>query len=116
MTENELLPKKRPLMGLLIAGEDSRDAVLQGHKNITIREGWRDYHTNDKVLIGCPDLNWCVMAKITSVNFYALKDVPHRDLDADGFATVEDAIIGLSAFYDSINEESPVTVIRWQFL
>ena len=113
MTESDLVPKKRPLMGMLIAGEENGQLVLQGEKNITIREGWRYYHTNDKVLIGCPELNWCTMAKITSVSFYELKDVPIRDLNADGFATVEDAVIGLGAYYQNIDENSPVTVLRW---
>ncbi len=113
MTENELIPKRRPLTGLLIAGEQNADLVLQGDKIITIREGWRDYHTGDKVLIGCPDLNWCKMAKITKVDFYTLGDVPPSDLMADGFATVEDAVNGLSAFYQNIDENSPVTVLRW---
>jgi hypothetical protein len=112
MNENELIPKKRPLMGLLMA-EVFIDPIRIGEKNITIREGWRDYHTGDKVLLGCPEANWCASAKITSVNFYSLKDVPPRDLEADGMPTVEDAILSLSAFYSNINEDSPVTVIKW---
>lgn len=112
MTENELLPKKRPLMGLLMAAEFV-EPIMMGEKTITIREGWRDYHTGDKVLLGCPEANWCARAKITSVNFYPLNEVPSRDLEADGMPTVEDAVNSLSAFYSNITEESPVTVIRW---
>lgn len=112
MNESELLPKKRPLMGLLMA-DTFVEPIMMGEKTITIREGWRDYHTGDKVLLGCPEANWCARAKITSVNFYALKDVPPRDLEADGMPTLEDAINSLSAFYQGITEDSPVTVIRW---
>lgn len=113
MNEHELLPKRRPLMGLLM-GTGFRDAIEMGEKTITLREGWRDYHSGDKVLIGCPDEGWCRQAKITKVDFYTLGDVPQRDLEDDGFPTVEDAVIGLSAYYQNINEESPVTIIRWQ--
>ena len=112
MNESDLIPKKRPLMGLLM-GTGYQEAVTMGEKTITIREGWRDYHTGDKVLIGCPEEGWCVMGKITSVNFYMLGDVPIRDLNDDLFPTVEDAIDGLSRFYQNINESSPVTVLRW---
>lgn len=116
MTENELIPKKRPLMGLLVAGEENKESVLAGFKTITIREGWRDYHTGDKVLIGCHLLNWATLAKVTSVNFYVLKDIPLKDLQDDGFPTLEDALLSLSAYYQNINEDSPVTVIRWKLI
>lgn len=112
MTENELIPKKRPLMGLLMAG-CFVEPIMAGDKTITIREGWRDYRTGDGVLLGCLESGWCAKAKITSVDFYFLKDVPTRDLEADGMPTVEDAINSLSLFYQNINENSPVTVIRW---
>jgi hypothetical protein len=114
MNENDLIPKKRAMMGLLMAGENNRDGTLGGYKTITIREGWRDYHTNDKVLIGSTELNWCVVAKITSVNFYMLKDVPIKDIVADGFADHEDALLNLQAYYQNLTEDSPVTVIRFQ--
>jgi hypothetical protein len=112
MNEHELLPKKRPLMGLMMA-DDFAEPITMGEKNITIREGWRDYHTGDKVLLGNVSGTWCRQAKITNVNFYTLRDVPPRDLEADGMPTVEDAINSLSAFYSNINEDSPVTVIKW---
>ncbi len=112
MNENELLPKKRPLMGLLMA-DCFVEPIMGGEKTITIREGWRDYHSGDRVLIGCPEADWCAKAKITAVNFYTLKDVPIRDLEADGMPTVEDAVNSLSAFYPDITENSLVTVIRW---
>ena len=113
MNENDLIPKKRPMVGLLIAGESNADLTLQGDKTITVCEGWRDYHTGDKVLLGYPDLNWCKLAKITSVNFYMLKDVPIKDILSDGFADHEDALLNLQAYYQNLTEDSPVTVIRW---
>ena len=38
-------------MGLIVADEFA-EPIMMGDKNITIREGWRDYHSGDKVLIG----------------------------------------------------------------
>ena len=116
MTENEVLSPRRPLTGLLVAGEKLRDAVLSGKKTITIREGWRDYRAGDKVLIGCNVLGWATMGKITSVNCTILKDILQKELEADGFVNVDDAIRGLSAYYPDICLESPVTVIRWELI
>lgn len=64
-------------------------------------------------MIGCPP-EWCVMAKLTKVDFYNLEDVPLSDLTADGFVDHEDCVNGLSAFYQNISLSSPVTVLRWQ--
>ena len=120
------IPKKRPLTALLMA-EDFLSPIQNGEKTITIRDGWRDYHVGEKVVLcrcadmspmeeGAADYGWAIMAKITSVKYTTLKEVSESDLNDDGFSTLEDAILSLGSYYADISEESFVTVIRWELL
>jgi hypothetical protein len=111
------IPMKRPLLALLMS-DDFRTAIQNGEKSITIREGWRDYKPSEKVVLCCTNLesNWAVMAKITNVTHCALKDVKIEDLNDDGMPTLEDAVASLGVFYEGMNEESLVTVIRWELV
>lgn len=109
---------KRPLAALLMAPE-FQDVVVSGDKTITIREGWRDYKVDEKVVL-ChtneTDLGWAVMGRITQVSRHLLKDVALQDFHDDGMLSVEDAIKTLGRFYEGINGDSLVTVIRWRLL
>lgn len=111
------IPLKRPLLALLMA-DDFKDAIFNGEKAITIREGWRDYKPSEKVVLCCCNLEtgWAIMGRITKVTHCKLSEVYIEDLNADGMATLEDAIAALSQFYDGMNEESLVTVIRWELI
>lgn len=57
---------KRALQAILIHGRKMEEDVRYNRKKITIREGHKDY-TEGPVMIGCPNLDWCVMRKIYSV-------------------------------------------------
>lgn len=102
----------RALQGILIAGEDGRDNVLQGKQTVTIRYGYREY-TEGPVLIGCHHLSWAMLAKITKVEYFKLKDVPLSDLNGDGYSSSSEAVEDLSRWYPDITEDSLVTVVRW---
>lgn len=104
---------KRALQGILIAGEEMRDATLAGRKCITIREGHRDY-TLGPVLLGCHILNWATMGEIIEVRHTILERVSRDELKDDGFLNWTDAILGLKKFYPNIDLDSDVTVIRWK--
>jgi hypothetical protein len=111
------VPLKRPLLALLMA-EEFKDSIFNGEKSITIREGWRDYKPSEKVILCCCNLEngWATTGKITKVTHCKLKEVYIEDLNADGMATLEDAVAALSQFYEGMNEESLVTVIRWELV
>ena len=107
---------KRPLTALLFAGKKFHDDVKAGVKRITIREGWRDYQEDKKVILCCHILDWAVMGKITFVRHCLLEEVSMEDLNADGMEDLTDAIISLQNFYPNINEKSPVTIIKWELV
>lgn len=117
--DNYVIPKKRPLVSLLMA-ECFFSSIFNGEKTITIREGWRDYHVGEKVVLcrtgTLDDVGWATMAKITKVSHCFLKEVPIQDLNDDGMATLEDAVQSLGEYYENINEKSMVTVIRWELI
>ena len=111
------VPMKRPLLALLM-DNSFRDAVLNGEKTITIREGWRDYKVSEKVVLcHCnTDDGWATMGKLTHVKLCKLGEVPIADLNDDGMATLEDAVAALGQFYEGMNEESLVTVLKWELI
>lgn len=104
---------KRSIRAILIAGEKERANVLTHRKNITIREGHRDY-TVGPVLIGCHILNWACLRQITNVKHTMLKFVSKEDLLEDGFNNLDECIASLKQWYPNINSESKVTVIKWK--
>jgi len=114
--DNYVEQRKRPLSALLFAGRDLRDKVKSGTKTITIRNGWRDYQVGKTVILCCHLLDWAKMAKITAVTHCKLNEVPLQDFLDDGMEGLGDAIDVLSGFYDDIDENSKVTVIRWQLI
>ena len=105
--------KERVLQALLIAGEEMRDEVRSGMKNISIRTGHRDY-IKGRILIGCHLLDWAVMGQITQVRHTSLSNVTLDELRADGFDSHEQAIFVLSQWYPDIHMGSDVTIIRWK--
>ena len=110
---------KRPLVALLMADEFCCP-IFNGEKKITIREGWRDYRQGEKVILCSVDptdeLGWARMAKITAVTHCKLNEVPLQDFLDDGMEGLGNAIDALSKFYDDIDEDSKVTVIRWELI
>lgn len=101
-----------PLQAILIAGETSRDDVIQGHATATIRCGFRAYK-NGPVMIGCHILNWCVLKKIIDVQHFLLKDVPLDCLKKLKYTNTLDIFNTLHKFYPSITVDSEVTFVEW---
>ena len=101
---------KKPLQCLLLA-ESLIDSAMSGEKTVTIREGHRDYQTG-KVILACPDVNWCMEASITDVRHTTLDQVTEEEYIDDGFVSRTDMFEGLANFYPDIDLTSPVTVIQ----
>jgi len=108
-------PFQDVLQAILIAGEDGKKATLTGDKTITIRNGLRDYK-NGRVLLGCHILNWAIMGKITEVRHTLAKNITQKELEDDGYNSLKDMLKGLGQWYNGIDENSPVTIIRWQLI
>lgn len=105
---------RRPLQALLISNDKAqREAILNGSKKITIREGWRDYEPGF-VLFGCPNEPWCVGADITNVRYCLAREVTTEERIDDGFNSYRDMIAGMRRFYGGFNDNSEVTIIRWE--
>ena len=104
---------KKPLQGLLIAGEELRDLTLSGKKQITIREGHRSYDLGP-ILIGCHLLNWATKKEVVSVTHTILEAVSINDLRDDGFNDCFEALESLQRWYPNLTLASEVTVIRWR--
>lgn len=104
---------KRALQALLISpDEEKRKEILEGKKNITIREGHRDYILGP-VMLCCPIEPWCVEADIVEIKHSTLGEVNEKDYFASGYNNYQDAKDKLKKFYPGINFNSEVTIIRW---
>lgn len=104
---------KQPLYAILIAPDQKvRNAILDGVKKITIREGHRDYKKG-KVMLCCHLAPWAVMAEIVKVRHCTLRGVTKEECVADGFSNRVELLRGLQIFYTDITLDSSVTVIRW---
>jgi len=102
------------LLALLIApDEEMRFDILAEIKQITIREGWRDYQVGRPVMLCCQIEPWCVMADIVEVRHCILEAVTYEEMAADGFPTYVELLEGMRRFYTDMGLDSPVTVIRW---
>jgi hypothetical protein len=105
---------KQPLQALLISPDyKMRDAIHRHKKEITIREGHRDYHEGPCWLM-CHILPWAVKVNIIEVRHCAAGEITKEEWEADGFAHYDDMIRGMKKYYPSFNNESSVTVIKWE--
>ncbi len=110
------MPDTRPgLLALLIDTDKAmRQDIIAETKQITIREGWRDYQVGRPVMLCCQIEPWCVMADIVEVRHTRLREVYREEWEADGFDSKEDLSTGMQRFYPDMNWNSLITVIRWE--
>lgn len=105
---------KRPLTALEM-DSGHMEAVHEGHKLVTIREGHRDYKNGDRLLIVCAHDDYMPFrAVVTAVTTTTLGQVDRSTMLSDGFRTQEELLAGMREFYPQIELRSPVTVIRWR--
>lgn len=105
---------KHPLQALLLDNNNVMvENTLASVKQISIREGDRDYRIGQLILCN-PDNNFCVMADIVEVRKCKLSEVTQEEWEADGFVSQEDLLTGMRIFYPDITLESTVTIIRWE--
>ncbi|MEA3249611.1 MAG: ASCH domain-containing protein [Patescibacteria group bacterium] len=105
---------RHPLQALLIAPDPlMREAVEDGRKRITLREGHRDYRPGP-VMLCCQIEPWCVMADIIEVRHCRLCDLTREELEADGFIDQWQMLKQMHRFYPDLDWDSPVTIVRWE--
>lgn len=111
--DNEEESMKRATQALLSASDwVMRKNIATAFKQITIREGHRDY-TPGLMALYCPDEPWTVHAEITSVRHCLLSEVTKGERRADGFTSCASLLVSMRRFYLNLTLNSPVTVIRW---
>lgn len=104
----------RPLAALLISpNSEQRQAILDGHKAITIRIGHRDYQAGDKLMLCCHRDSWAVMTTVVSVRHTSLAEVGQLDWAADGFDSHQEMVEELERHYGPMIPQQNVTVLRW---
>lgn len=105
---------KQALQALLIAPDkEMRRRVETGEKEITIREGDREY-LEGPVMLCCHIEPWVVMADIVNVSYYRLGEIPMEMLLADGYHSVAEALSDLKQYYPDITVGSKMTIIEWK--
>ncbi|MEX1061675.1 MAG: ASCH domain-containing protein [Patescibacteria group bacterium] len=105
---------KYPLVAIEIDGHKAQLDTLDHIKEITIREGWRDYRPGTRVILtGGKDHPWCVEATVTQVTHCLLEELKAEEIKADGYATHQEALDDMRQWYPDLSMKSKVTVIRW---
>ncbi len=107
---------RKPLVALLFSPDQVvRKAILEGKKQITIRDGYREYHPGTPVVLCCCEKDpWCVQADITGVRYCRLAEVTEEEWQAAGFPSREEGLEGMRRFYPALTWDSAVTIIRWK--
>jgi hypothetical protein len=106
---------KYPLVAILLAPEEPMwIAALREEKQITIRQGHRDYREGTPAVLCCHIKNAAVMVDITEVRHCSLRELTDAELKADGFLDHQDCITQMRRFYSDIDLDSAVTVVRWK--
>ena len=103
-----------PLYALLVApDEKTRNAIIYGQISATIRTDHRDYEEGQSVMLCCHLDPWVVFAIITNVRHCTLNEISKDEVLECGFNTREEVIQGLRKYYPDLNQDSPITFIKW---
>lgn len=104
---------KNPLYALLIADEPQmRLNVLTGVKQISIREGHRDYRPGPMII--CDSENpWVVSVNLVGVEHIIMAEITKEEWEADGFVSQADMLTQMKHFYSNIELSSSVTILHW---
>ncbi len=86
--------------------------VLTGLKQISIREGHRDYHPG-RMIICDPVEPWAVAVDLVEVKHITMAEITKEEWEADGFTSQDDMLQGMKKFYSNIELGSPVTILSW---
>lgn len=104
---------KNPLYALLIADDPQmRLNVLTERKQISIREGHRDYQKGPMIICD-PENPWAVSVNLTEVKHCTMAEITEEEWLADGFVSQEDMLEGMKKYYPNIGLSSPVTILYW---
>jgi len=105
---------KYPLVAILLAPEESMWlAALREEKQITIRQGHRDYRPGTTGILCCHIMGIAVMMDVVDVRHCRLAELTEDELRDDGFLDHRDCRDQMRRFYPDMDFDSKVTVIRW---
>jgi hypothetical protein len=92
-----------------------KDVVQNKTKKITIRKGQRNYKEEDIIRVGCDSYGWYPVV-VTDVEYMDLGVVGWDAIAADGFRSWQELYDTMKKFYPDIEADTPVTLIRWEYL
>ena len=101
------------LQGLLMDGNFKMQAVIDGTKTASVREGKRPYYIG-KVLIGDPNGKLpCVLKSVTVLRQCRLEQLAISEVKRAGYHTHQALFGELLRYYKDIEAFSPITYIEW---
>lgn len=86
--------------------------VLTGAKQISIREGHRDYRPGPMIICD-PENPWIVSVNLIDIKHTTMAEITKEEWEADGFVSQKDMLEQMKRFYSNIELSSPVTILRW---
>ncbi|RLF05237.1 MAG: ASCH domain-containing protein [Thermoprotei archaeon] len=89
--------------------------LLRGSKTCTIRLGNIKYRVGDTVLVYCGGLV-LGRVRITGIERKKLIDLTEEDAKLDGFSSLYELLKALRQHYPNIRANTPVTVIRFEWI
>jgi uncharacterized protein YqfB (UPF0267 family) len=102
------MPKQR-----LFFAREFMPQIRSGKKQITIRQGTRNYRPGQRVIAKCSDEEG-VLIEITECKQLPLREVPQQDLRDDNLQSTEHALQSLRRWYSDLTLDSTVSVIRFR--
>lgn len=96
------------MQALLIADDDEmRFDAITGVKQISIREGHRNFQVGGQLML-CDNVNpWAVLVDITGVRHCILEQITREEWEADGFWSPEHLLAEMQKYYPTMTYESP---------
>lgn len=89
------------------------DAIENGEKQMTIRDGKREYFIGDNIVLYCGLTSWAVDAVVTGVTHANVMTVSAEHLDRYGVKGQRELLEALRIHYPTIQFQTNVTIIEF---
>lgn len=91
--------------------------VVNGIKQITIRQGFREIYPGEIIeIVDRSDVSRRVKVEVVETAFAYPSTVNRNYLLMDGFNDSTEYIQKITKFYPDFDENTPITVIRWRLI
>ena len=97
----------------ILIREELLEQTIEGKKTTTCRKGIRTYDLGETILKSNSSENF-VLINITELKYYKMKDITDEIAKCDGFANRENFIKVMQEIYESINDDTDVTLVIYE--